>query len=591
MKKKSNLPRSALLTTLLLLAAGLVFSGFSLALSGLNGVSWGGDPVLFFWNTLPIFLILGLVWLTTGQSWLACLLAGAAVFFLTGGNYFKVMFRDDPVVWADLFRFQEAAKMSGQYEVRLTPLMYGWLGVILALTLLLFFLGRGKPKATLRLLSLTAVGVVSLSCFDYVYPDQDRYTALAGEWAESKNLAYAATGVVYPFFHSAGEYYGSSTSYDEAGARAIYERYQDAVIPENKKVSLITLQMEAMADFSQYNIQGLSPDVYRDFHTLQDQSYSGTLITDIFAGGTTETEWAVLTGGNKHGDFRAKTNSTAWYLKSQGYTANGAHPCRDWFYDRKNVNPNLGLDDYLFTDNYYYQFVEPGADVAYDEVFFPDLQNRLTEYFTNNTAPLFSFNVTYQGHGPYNTEKTYWGSSYCTGNYSAAASNALNNYFYVVQDSSRYMLEFTQYLDTLSQPVVLLLYGDHKPWMGNQGAFYEELGISLDTSTEEGFRNYYETWYMVWGNQAAKDVLGQSFQGQGPDLSPCFLMNEVFELIGWEGSAYMQAQREAAHTLPVLHTTGWVMENGLLTPSPSPAAQATAEEFQKLSTYDRTKFR
>ena len=64
----------------------------------------------------------------------------------------------------------------------------------------------------------------------------------------------------------------------------------------------------------------------------------------------------------------------------------------------------------------------------------------------------------------------------------------------------------------------------------------------------------------------------------------------LFELIGWEGSAYMQAQRETAHTLPVLHTTGWAEENGVLTPTPSPAAQARMEEFQNLSTYDRTRF-
>ena len=78
--------------------------------------------------------------------------------------------------------------------------------------------------------------------------------------------------------------------------------------------------------------------------------------------------------------------------------------------------------------------------MAYDEVFFPDLQQRLTEYFNTNDAPLFSFNVTYQGHGPYNMERTYWGDSYCTGDYSQSTLNALNNYFYLVQDSSAYML-------------------------------------------------------------------------------------------------------------------------------------------------------
>ena len=592
MHPKQKLPRSALLTLLLLLAAGLVISAFSLSLSGWNGIHWDGSPALFFWNTLPVLLLLGLLWLAFGQAWLACLITGTLIFLLTGANYFKVLFRDDPMLWGDLFRIREGVQMSDQYQVELTPTMFLWIGVMAAATVILFFLGRGKPGATLRLLALTAVGMISLACFYYIYPNDQRYTALAGDYAQDEGEAYAATGVVYPFFHSAGDYYDSSSSYDERAARQAYHQYEDAVIPPEKKVNLISIQMEAFADLSLYDIDGLSPQVYKDFHELQAQSYSGVLITDIFAGGTTETEWAVLTGGNRHDDFAVKTDSVAWYLKSQGYTANGSHPCRDWFYDRKNVNPNLGLDDYLFTDNYYYQFVEEGADVAYDNIFFPDLMDRLTEYFDTNSAPLFSFNVTYQGHGPYNTEKTYWGDHFCTGNYTQAARNALNNYFYVIQDSSAYLKEFTQYLEGREEPVVLLLYGDHKPWMGNSGSIYkEELGINLDTTTEEGFRNYYETWYMIWANQAAKDLLGQSFQGQGPELSPCFLMNQVFELIGWEGSAYMQAQRETAHTLPVLHTTGWVVENGVLTPEPSPSAQARMEDFQNLSTYDRNRFR
>ena len=62
-----------LLTLLLLVAAGLSISAFSLALSGWNGVSWAGNPTLFFWNTLPVFLLLGLIWLASGQAWLACL--------------------------------------------------------------------------------------------------------------------------------------------------------------------------------------------------------------------------------------------------------------------------------------------------------------------------------------------------------------------------------------------------------------------------------------------------------------------------------------------------------------------------------------
>ena len=96
------------------------------------------------------------------------------------------------------------------------------------------------------------------------------------------------------------------------------------------------------------------------------------------------------------------------------------------------------------------------------------------------------------------------------------------------------------------------------------------------------------TWYAIWGNPAAKAALGEDFQGTGPDLSPCFLMNEVFRLCGWEGSAYMQAQRQTAETLPVLHTKGWVKEEGSYTLAPSDEAEALAEQFQMISRYDRT---
>ena len=371
-KKRWNpIPRrSALVTLVLLVAVGVVFSLFSLALSAWEGISWGGNPELFLWNALPVLLLLGLLWLATGQAWLACLVVGALLFLLTGGNYFKLLFRSEPMLWEDLYHIREGLGMSDQYHVALTPLMIGWIVVIVACTVLLFFLGKGRPKVVPRLIALAAVVAVGAVSFFYVYLDDDRYNALAGDHAQKEVEAYAATGVVYPFLHSVGDYLEAYASYDAAAAQAILSQYEDGVIPEEKKVNLISIQLEAFADLSLYDIDGLSPDVYRGFHALQAESYTGTLITDIFAGGTAETEWAVLTGGNRHGDFSYDTNSVAWYLKSQGYTANGSHPCRDWFYNRLTVNPNLGLDDYLFTDNYYEQFIAEGEDVAYDDVFF-----------------------------------------------------------------------------------------------------------------------------------------------------------------------------------------------------------------------------
>jgi len=56
-QQKPTPRRSALVTLVLLVAVGVVFSLFSLALSAWEGISWGGNPELFLWNALPVLLL------------------------------------------------------------------------------------------------------------------------------------------------------------------------------------------------------------------------------------------------------------------------------------------------------------------------------------------------------------------------------------------------------------------------------------------------------------------------------------------------------------------------------------------------------
>ena len=41
------------------------------------------------------------------------------------------------------------------------------------------------------------------------------------------------------------------------------------------------------------------------------------------------------------------------------------------------------------------------------------------------------------------------------------------------------------------------------------------LGIDLDVSTLEGFYNYYATPYIMYANDAAKQITGNQFVGEG----------------------------------------------------------------------------
>ena len=103
--------------------------------------------------------------------------------------------------------------------------------------------------------------------------------------------------------------------------------------------------------------------------------------------------------------------------------------------------------------------------------------------------------------------------------------------------------------------------------------------------TEEGFRNYFSTWYIFWANDAAKEVLGTKMQGTGPDLSPGFLMNEVFSLCGWEGPAYQQYTSEVAARIPVVHASGRCMAEGVLTDDPPEPEKALLREYQNVQYY------
>lgn len=84
------------------------------------------------------------------------------------------------MLWEDLYHIREGLGMSDQYHVALTPLMIGWIVVIVACTVLLFFLGKGRPKVVPRLIALAAVVAVGAVSFFYVYLDDDRYNALPG---------------------------------------------------------------------------------------------------------------------------------------------------------------------------------------------------------------------------------------------------------------------------------------------------------------------------------------------------------------------------------------------------------------------------
>jgi len=139
--------------------------------------------------------------------------------------------------------------------------------------------------------------------------------------------------------------------------------------------------------------------------------------------------------------------------------------------------------------------------------------------------------------------------------------------------------------------VIVLIFGDHMPWLGNRNFVYHELAINIDRDTEEGYLNYYSTPYIIWANDPAKETLGNDFTGERGSFSPGFLMGELFDLCSWQGEGYMQALRELKETVDVINPLiGVFRENGTMTPELSPAAEAQYRKLRMMELYRLNNF-
>ena len=175
--------------------------------------------------------------------------------------------------------------------------------------------------------------------------------------------------------------------------------------------------------------------------------------------------------------------------------------------------------------------------------------------------------------------------------YSLACRNAMNYYLATIWETDRELAKLMDWLRDDEEPVVLVTFGDHLPWMGDGNAFYEEMGIDVDPGTEEGFCRHYTTRYLIWANGAARALLGKDLQGQGPDISPCYLMNLVFQQLGWEGPAFMQAMTGMMNMFPVVSSaSGLTMVDGRLTADIPEDRRALFQEFLYLQQYWRNEF-
>ena len=171
-----------------------------------------------------------------------------------------------------------------------------------------------------RIISVIIIALCGMGCMNQFILNDEYYQkteniALINRWGSTQQ--FISRGFIYPFLYSSKDAgMKKPDGYNKKEIENSLKDIKEDDIPEDKKVNIIAIMMEAYGDFSVYpQIEFDSEnDPYAAFNRIKEISYHGNLLTDIFAAGTVRTERRFITGADAYPSLRKNTYSYARYF-------------------------------------------------------------------------------------------------------------------------------------------------------------------------------------------------------------------------------------------------------------------------------------
>lgn len=483
-------------------------------------------PSLLLLNLLPVASLLLLAFFLSGRRFFSISLTAAIAILLAVSHHIKDAMRQEPLLPSDLGLLKEAlaiVKTFPAYQVA------GIAALVLFLLALLCFCfwreKRGNIALPLRLICAAAAFFCILGINDTFYTDKTRYESYP-TW-ENPNVPrnqYEARGLLYSFVY---QYNLTRMQAPENYHAAEFIALEDTdwappVSPEpldTQYPHIVMIMGEAFSDISENPHLDFSG--YRDplenwkAICAEADTVSGHIVVPNFGGGTSDTEYDVLTGcGTRYLDSTQPSYSLIhqpfdaipYQCKLLGYDTLAIHPGNAWFYNRQTVYPYLGFDSCYFLEDSFDLQTQGVAGYINEEATFDKIIETLDSHIQEADTPLFSFTVTIQNHGPYDKKfGTLEQNFSCDIPLDAAWTDLLTQYFHGISIADEQIGRLKEYAQASEEPIILVYFGDHLPGIPGIAEFFKEMDYPMDAagSLEEQLA-LYETPYFIWRNDAAK---------------------------------------------------------------------------------------
>lgn len=604
--KRHSRPVGLLTAILLGLACSVVVTLFVLWAHPVSVLAMLGkmlrQPLILFLNWLPIALLTAAFAFAFRNVFFSSALVGLIVGAMSLINRVKLTIRGEPFVPRDISLIKEAADAAGSYDMTLPWFQIGCLVVMTAVFIVLGVLlplkkSEDAPKkrgALVRVMGFVLCLAVLVGAVGLVYSSTDLYNSF--ETTEPYNLSSVNNelGFAYYFcYHFSTYKIEKPEGFDRDEAASWETGYESA--PDAADVNVVFVMNEAFSDILNEDVfvfpEGENPmEVY---NTLAEgeNAWAGHIVVPYFAGGTADTEFDVVSGMQTNLLNPAAPSLTAFrtvnrdldsifrVFGADGYTSCFMHPGQSWFYNRENVYDWFGADESFFVEDFDAEY--KGSWVT-DESVLRELVSRFEEKSAGGGLD-FTYAVTIQNHMSYTAEK--YGDYVCpevetTAELSPEIQTAVNVYAEGIRDANAMLEDLTEFYSEQSESVLLVFFGDHLPYLGDNRQGYAELGLPAASVTggEDPFAAYTAP-VLFWCNDAAAEALDFANAIEALDLpadgriSACYLGAAVLELTGrGEVSPWFAFLNEMRRELPVLHNGYYESADGEITTEP------TAEE-------------
>jgi len=226
-------------------------------------------------------------------------------------------------------------------------------------------------------------------------------------------------------------------------------------------------------------------------------------------------------------------------FKDLNYKTLAIHPGYSWFYNRSSVYNYMGFENTIFISDLPDEVEKVNYYIS-DNVTADLIIDNYQKHLDNNPEQgYFNFTITIQNHGPYiNTPTDREPSVIKPDNMDDTLYNVVNNYMNGLSDADNLLGKVTDYASTLNTPTVVIFFGDHLPYFDSELQSYQDIGYDITANNLDSLKLKYTTPYIIWGNDAAKELIvsqgGTVLTGQSNDISSNYLGLELLKYINMD---------------------------------------------------------